>query len=486
LRRAVSGVTRALLLFGMLTLASNIQKTISTFENLDMSPSTKNSALSSLYENVTTNNGDLIINGTQTYVIENCSYTQTGNIEVRDYGTLIIRNSFFQARAIYVYDDGDVTMNESQMSSPFYVGFQDYSHAHINNSSFTNCQVWFGSRVPYNGYPQGEIRNTTISSLDINSNASVSVFDSYIDYFWFGIVNGSIGVDGLEPGFFSSWNSYENCSALYGVPNVTLSATSIDNWTLAALGSQLYVNKSILASLILWPNCTTLVQYSTIGGLHPIYGFSNITIDSSHVSHLYAYRFTGCILFSNATGLSPWGTLIEESHFYVLGNITTSENSPLYIKYWSSSSVTRNYDAIFQDSKGQPIPNAGLLIKSKDQSLVWNGTTDSLGRANFNLTFTDINYTDAFRLEAVKGELFAAQNVTFLSDTPVIIEMRTIFQGDINRDFTVDIYDAIMLALAYNSKPASQNWNTNADINGDNTIDIYDAILLANNYGKTA
>jgi hypothetical protein len=57
--------------------------------------------------------------------------------------------------------------------------------------------------------------------------------------------------------------------------------------------------------------------------------------------------------------------------------------------------------------------------------------------------------------------------------------------GDIKGDFVVDIYDAIMLAGAYNSVPTSFNWNANADINNDNVVDIYDAIILAGNYGKT-
>jgi parallel beta-helix repeat protein len=58
--------------------------------------------------------------------------------------------------------------------------------------------------------------------------------------------------------------------------------------------------------------------------------------------------------------------------------------------------------------------------------------------------------------------------------------------GDINRDGTVDIYDAIVLAGAYSSTPGSPNWNANVDLNSDNIVDIYDAILLANNFGKTA
>jgi parallel beta-helix repeat protein len=56
--------------------------------------------------------------------------------------------------------------------------------------------------------------------------------------------------------------------------------------------------------------------------------------------------------------------------------------------------------------------------------------------------------------------------------------------GDINSDGIVDIYDAILLANAYNSTPGKANWNPNADINGDNIVDIYDAILLASHYNQ--
>jgi hypothetical protein len=58
--------------------------------------------------------------------------------------------------------------------------------------------------------------------------------------------------------------------------------------------------------------------------------------------------------------------------------------------------------------------------------------------------------------------------------------------GDINGDGVVDIYDAIILAGAYNSKPGDSNWNPNADINGDNVVDIYDAIMLSSHYGATS
>jgi nitroreductase len=59
-------------------------------------------------------------------------------------------------------------------------------------------------------------------------------------------------------------------------------------------------------------------------------------------------------------------------------------------------------------------------------------------------------------------------------------------QGDINNDGIVDIFDAIILSLAFDSTPSSPRWNLAADINKDGIVDIYDAIILAEHFGKKA
>ena len=51
-------------------------------------------------------------------------------------------------------------------------------------------------------------------------------------------------------------------------------------------------------------------------------------------------------------------------------------------------------------------------------------------------------------------------------------------RADVNRDGTVDLYDALEFAAAWLSRPNSPNWNVAADINGDGVVDVYDAILL--------
>jgi hypothetical protein len=62
--------------------------------------------------------------------------------------------------------------------------------------------------------------------------------------------------------------------------------------------------------------------------------------------------------------------------------------------------------------------------------------------------------------------------------------LRVTVPGDINGNFTVDIFDAILLAGAYNAVPGSPKWNPNADLKADDVIDIYDAIILANHYNQ--
>jgi hypothetical protein len=73
--------------------------------------------------------------------------------------------------------------------------------------------------------------------------------------------------------------------------------------------------------------------------------------------------------------------------------------------------------------------------------------------------------------------------------TPVVLDNASYswyrIPGDINADGTVDIYDAILLASAFNSTPGSKNWNPQADLNGDGVVDIYDAIILAAHFGQS-
>ena len=88
------------------------------------------------------------------------------------------------------------------------------------------------------------------------------------------------------------------------------------------------------------------------------------------------------------------------------------------------------------------------------------------------------NYTLSAYAAPVLGEINVADN-TYTDGV-----IKVVIPGDINGDGTVDIYDAILLAGAYNTVPGSPKWNPNADLKADDVIDIYDAIILANHYNQ--
>jgi len=107
---------------------------------------------------------------------------------------------------------------------------------------------------------------------------------------------------------------------------------------------------------------------------------------------------------------------------------------------------------------------ASVLLRCK----IWNATW-FLPPGDYNIT-------------AIAGPLPYETNLSdnSLSQGPV----RVYVPGDVSRNNVTDIYDAIMLAGALNSKPGDPKWNSNADFNFDRVIDIYDAIILAGNFNR--
>jgi len=58
--------------------------------------------------------------------------------------------------------------------------------------------------------------------------------------------------------------------------------------------------------------------------------------------------------------------------------------------------------------------------------------------------------------------------------------------GDLNGDDIINIYDIVLAAVAYNSRPGDPNWNPEADVAQPyGYVDIYDIVTIASKYGQT-
>jgi rhodanese-related sulfurtransferase len=466
-------------------------------------------------------NGNLDVSGTQTLTIENCTYIQNGNIYVS--GRLVLNNTILAFPGRYPNCEIVATGNSSiyientviTVASGFIVpmGFVDRATI-VARNSVLDC-VGIG----LNEKSEGAFMNVTIFELDPRDSANVTLQDSRVVWtlslsFQFPQTG---DLDNLRGGLYENWGLHQNQSVSNVNYEVTLKNTSVAFWSFGIdSNSDITISDSSIGRAAVSVN-QNVVQLDairpghqenlTVGriSLHDVdvnhwliavYDIS-LTLDNCEV-YLYphtnssisvlasilpgfeAFQFEGLIQLENTT-FSGWLSFVS-SNLSMKGNAYFLSPRPLFY----DSSVTRAYDVNVRNVEDSLLEDAEVTLFDNNDILVWAGSSDSSGNVNFNLTFTDDNYTITLRLEASKGELFATKNITFLSDAPVTLVMNTTATADINNDGSVDIYDAILLANACNSVPSSSNWNSKADLNSDNIVDIYDAIILANHYGKTA
>jgi hypothetical protein len=139
-------------------------------------------------------------------------------------------------------------------------------------------------------------------------------------------------------------------------------------------------------------------------------------------------------------------------------NVICASTDPVALDYWTSkhvmipATIQRGYSGY---SSLDPDTPSAVFHQYLENSM------NELKKAGFNVTMSE-----------------AEMNIY------VLTESQSKVVGDVNSDNIVDIYDALLLAAAFQSTPTSANWNANADLNADNLVDIYDAITLAGHFGQ--
>ena len=178
----------------------------------------------------------------------------------------------------------------------------------------------------------------------------------------------------------------------------------------------------------------------------------NITVTySPQVSFTFGNVVSGGVLIVNLTQTGKPAPL----GFLLLGKPPAYYDVRTTANYSGSITMTLRYS------------DSGLnSLEEKNMLLVqWNGTSGKWE----NITVG---------ADTVRNLIFG--ETSYLSVFTVIVPLF----GDINKDGVIDIFDAIQLAAAFSSTPASPKWNPQADINKDFVVDIYDAIILSSNFGR--
>lgn len=196
-------------------------------------------------------------------------------------------------------------------------------------------------------------------------------------------------------------------------------------------------------------------------------------------------KFTVSIKIADVTDM--WGFGVNVGWNSSLLDITDDPGTPDIIEGVTEGSFLQNggdtrFTAKLYQNEGTLSVASTLLGEGTHQSgdgtlFTIEFTVQELGATTLDLYDTGVNvkgpppeYTPTPTEHTTKDGSFA--------NTTVLV-------GDINGDGSVDIFDVVILAKAFGTKPGDPNWNPNADLNSDGQVDIFDVVTIAKNFGQT-
>jgi hypothetical protein len=481
----------------------------------------------STYENVTAHEGDLIINGTQTFVIGNCTYIQRGNIFVSGYAKMKIYNSIFRMDQDYWYqfrfradEQASLEIVNSSIDDSKGFGLQcsGYSKINMNNSDLKGMSTLADgsasvavSNCTANDYlgPRGNCRMVVLNSnlVGIRLNCPPRASPEFKGV-----------IDGLRVGHIEYLKLQQNQTALDFGFDLTLVNTTITAWWLDIVQeTKLVLSDSTLELLCIWYSQTDAGIYGLRPGYFEDYEVCNLALRRTSITDIWVYVFDSAsinlmdtklslhffdgkctaslsnsevlsflaarssgVLFFNRSSLVCNG--MTNTRLYIVGDVTHIE----WWGDWFSSNVTRNYTIVMRDTNSNFLENIELTLFDKDNNALWNGFSDSLGTVSFNLTFADNNHTDTSMFRAFKEGFYNfTSSLSLLSSTPVSVSLTQKPLGDINEDRFVNILDISLVARSFGCVQGDERWNETCDLNKDAEINIVDITLVAKDYGKT-
>ena len=141
------------------------------------------------------------------------------------------------------------------------------------------------------------------------------------------------------------------------------------------------------------------------------------------------------------------------------------------------------------------VRNEGTITETFNVSVYYDtekietqAITNLASGAAKNLTFnwdttnviTCLHYTIRAKASVLPAETNIADN-TYIDGT-----VKVKLPGDVNADGIVDVFDLVLVGVAFGSQEGEPSYNPDADLNGDGVIDIFDAVIVGSNFGNEA
>jgi hypothetical protein len=391
----------------------------------------------------------IIINGTQTYVIANGTYTLNETIIVVEFARLIVENATVTFNTtdyivITSYDNTIVEITNSEINHA--QGAQLHSRL-FSAVSVTNSTV--DSLISYedadasitkstldivHGYGSSvvSIIDTEIRFVGGHDTSSVSVVNSIVntvytsDYAMVSVDNSTVNfiVDVYQFSAVSLTNSTINKVCVYGLSAVLIANSVVDfidgsgssdfsvvNSTIGLLSCwhasvadsiisevelRFYGESIVLVSLPkvfvdYWRLGDLIIQNSQISNWTITgYGSSIISVINSTISDVIGY-LSSLISLTNSIVNNVFAyesSVVQLVNSAVYGSINVFDYANAYVGWY--------LDVLVIDGKGSPLPNAPVKVYWENGTLLTGTTTDDEGLARFILYEKIVNATGTF------------------------------------------------------------------------------------------
>jgi len=347
----------------------------------------------------------------------------------------------------------------------------EHNSSLIMNNCFSLSQTFMGnSRVIIrNSYFWKE----PLGLVHVEGTADVLFEDSFIGAFFIGIPDSvPVVIDSLQPGYFDYWSAQESITDHLSY-NLILKRTEVKEntmgykggveigWNIAvdALKANITISNSKLHKMLLgFPDKVpaTLSNLVTrepmnfdLNNIHMINtevqtqwgvfmeggpaniidseglfifmtgGDADIHVFNSEVGEIDPRNYSGTLIFENSTwsgGYEIW----DSSKIKIQGSVRMMPTVPIFDQ---SSTMTRTYDVVLLDDLDEsPFDNVNLSL-SKNDTVIWNGKTDTDGKATFDITFNYDNFEDEWRLTTDANNIKLNKAFSINTSNPVIINL---------------------------------------------------------------
>lgn len=405
-----------------------------------------------------THEGDLIIDGSSTFLIEDETYCQTGNIIVQDNAKLIVRNatlvmnmSFVDQYSILARNSGRLEMENVTVQSSYPVNITAHNRAHVNLNGLSSTYValWISNNS------LAVLERSEIVTLDVREGARAELIDSsVIAFVRLGFDRSFVELSELRPRFYEAWTM--------DFPMVlNLRRANIGNWAIVVSGSaKVRVEESILQSV----GMVFKGVRGTLRNLHPgfyeswelssqdlDFAMLDLSLRRTTITEGWGIGFDGgCNIEFQDSQVALWGgrwnfiTLtrttvpwfnpanfsgnlqFNESTFSGYMNIHSSSMTwkgsvgflnTVDLNNFYASTVGREFVVQVVDREGQPVANASVQVSDPEGQAIFSGKTNGQGEATFTITFNDTNYRESWTVALPDYDL--EKRIGLLTSTPV-------------------------------------------------------------------